>query len=176
MVWVGCLGQPLWEMLWQFCIENGSVVIFNPEYIQALKHAKAIEQDVYLAIPDIGTCWGLKNEAVIRIQWTSHLLHLHCTTVDGISSTNMEESGPIHIIAVLVHPVLEATGSASRVDHHAPPEDEQEVIWFLVLDDTDLDRSTPKFVVKMNGTQCCCSSLILAGLLCVIQPLRVPGA
>ena len=47
------------------------------------------------------------------------------------------------------------------MDDHFPPEDLQEVLWFLVLDHPHLDRCTTVLVVQCYCVHGCSSTLIL---------------
>ena len=78
----------------------------------------------------------------------------------------MEQPCPIHIIAVGVSPVLEATGPPSSMHHHPPLEDEQEVIRLLILHHTHLHRSSTIFVIELEGVDGCSCLLILGRFLC----------
>ena len=54
---------------------------------------------------------------------------------------------------VCVHP--------HSMDDHLPPEDLEEVLWFLVLDHADLDRSTSVLVIQCHCVYGCSAALIL---------------
>lgn len=120
-------------------------------------------------MPDVGAGGCFKDKAVIGVERRGFLLHLDCPCVKFICSPHMEQSCPIHVIAVGVSPVLEATGPPSSMHHHPPLEDEQEVIWLLILHDTHLDRCSTILVIKLEGVDGCSCLLILGRFLCCDQ-------
>ena len=84
----------------------------------------------------------------------------------------MKQPCPIHIVAVRVSPVLEATGPAPSMHHHPPLEDQQEVVRFLVLHYTHLNRSSTILIIKLKGMDGCSSFFILGRCLCVYITLE----
>ncbi len=42
--------------------------------------------ETYLAIPDVGTFWSLKNKTIVGVEIASFLVHLNSTCVQLISA------------------------------------------------------------------------------------------
>jgi len=116
-------------------------------------------------IPDVGALWCFKDKAVIGVERWSFLLHLDSPRVELVCAPDMKQPCPIHVVAVRVSPVLEATGPASSMHHHPPLEDQQEVVRFLVLHYTHLNRSSTILVIEIDCMQRSWCLLILTGLL-----------
>ena len=119
----------------------------------------------YLSIPDVSACWCFQYKAVIGVERRGLLFHLHSSGVKLICAPYMEQPCPVHIVAVLLSTVLEATCFASRVEDHFALKHQQEVIWLLVLHHTHLNSTSTELIIKLNCLQSRCASLILAGLL-----------
>lgn len=101
----------------------------------------------HLAIPDICAGRCLKYKAVIGVERGRDLFYLYSPSVQFISPTDMKQSCTINIIAVGISTILETTGFATRMDDHLALEDQEEMIRFLVLNHSNLNRGSPKFVI-----------------------------
>ena len=94
---------------------------------------------LYLSIPDVSAGRCLQYKAVVGVERRGLLFNLHSSGVKLICTSYMEQPRPVHIVAVLVNTVLEAASPSSRVYNHLAFEDQQEVIWLLVLHHTHLN-------------------------------------